>query len=418
MATSPIYSWPEPDNTDLVKNGALAIRTLGNAIDTTMGTMVAKTVVDAKGDLIVGTAADTVGRLAVAENGSTIVADSSTSTGLRYQASMAAGKNAIINGGLDNWQRGTSFVPTATGGQSTYTADRWQANGGAAGRTITRQTTSDTTNVPNITYCLRLQRDSGNTSTATPFLGSLLPIPDSMSFIGQTVTLSFYARKGANFSATSSLLNFNLISGTNTSDFNGFTGTYTGVANPIATSTKTLTTTWQRFTATGTIAATATQFGVQFWFDPTGTAGAADYFEVTGVQIEVGSVATQFTRAGGTIQGELAACQRYYWRNTGGVAYSSNGTSLAYSTTKAISKMQPPVSMRIAPTVLDFSALAINEPGVGNYPVTALTLVSSETGPNYISLETTVASGLLNTRFYYLVNNNNTAGYVGVSAEL
>ncbi len=57
MATSPIYSWPEPDNTDLVKNGALAIRTLGNAIDTTMGTMVAKTIIDAKGDLIAGTAA-------------------------------------------------------------------------------------------------------------------------------------------------------------------------------------------------------------------------------------------------------------------------------------------------------------------------------------------------------------------------
>jgi hypothetical protein len=85
MATSPIYSWPEPDNTDLVKNGALAIRTLGNAIDTTMGTMVAKTVVDAKGDLIAGTAADTVNRLAVGNNGETLVADSSTSTGLDWK---------------------------------------------------------------------------------------------------------------------------------------------------------------------------------------------------------------------------------------------------------------------------------------------------------------------------------------------
>ena len=84
MATSPIYSWPEPDNTDLVKNGALAIRTLGDAIDTTMGTMVAKTIVDAKGDLIAATAADTVARLAVGTNGQTLVADSSTSTGLKW----------------------------------------------------------------------------------------------------------------------------------------------------------------------------------------------------------------------------------------------------------------------------------------------------------------------------------------------
>ena len=36
MATSPNFSWPEPDNTDLVKNGALAIRTAVNAIDSSM----------------------------------------------------------------------------------------------------------------------------------------------------------------------------------------------------------------------------------------------------------------------------------------------------------------------------------------------------------------------------------------------
>jgi hypothetical protein len=84
MATSPIYSWPEPDNTDLVKNGALAIRTMGDAIDTTMGTMVAKTIIDAKGDLIAGSAADTALRLAVGTNGQTLVADSSTATGLKW----------------------------------------------------------------------------------------------------------------------------------------------------------------------------------------------------------------------------------------------------------------------------------------------------------------------------------------------
>jgi len=84
MATSPIYNWPEPDNTDLVKNGALAMRTLGDAIDTTMATMVPKTIVDAKGDIIAATAADTVSRLAVGTNGQTLVADSTASTGLKW----------------------------------------------------------------------------------------------------------------------------------------------------------------------------------------------------------------------------------------------------------------------------------------------------------------------------------------------
>ena len=93
MATSPIYSWPEPDNTDLVKNGALAIRTLGDAIDTTMATMVAKTIVDAKGDLIAATAADTVARLAVgATNGMTLQVDSSTATGLKWATAAGGGK--------------------------------------------------------------------------------------------------------------------------------------------------------------------------------------------------------------------------------------------------------------------------------------------------------------------------------------
>ena len=95
MATSPIYSWPEPDNTDLVKNGALAIRTLGNAIDTTMGTMVAKTIVDAKGDLIAATAADTVARLAVGANNTVLTADSSTATGLKWATPASGGMTLL-----------------------------------------------------------------------------------------------------------------------------------------------------------------------------------------------------------------------------------------------------------------------------------------------------------------------------------
>jgi hypothetical protein len=84
MATSPIYSWPEPDNTDLVKNGALAIRTMGNAIDTTMATMIPKSIVDAKGDLVGATANDTPARLAVGTNGQVLTADSTAATGLAW----------------------------------------------------------------------------------------------------------------------------------------------------------------------------------------------------------------------------------------------------------------------------------------------------------------------------------------------
>ena len=118
MATSPIYSWPEPDNTDLVKNGALAIRTLGDAIDTTMGTMVAKTIVDAKGDLIAATAADTVARLAVGTNGQTLVADSSTATGLKWATAASGALTLITSGTISSAANsGTTFDGVFT---STY----------------------------------------------------------------------------------------------------------------------------------------------------------------------------------------------------------------------------------------------------------------------------------------------------------
>lgn len=86
MATTTNYGWETPDDTDLVKDGAAAIRTLGSSIDTTMATMVPKSIVDAKGDLIAATGADAVSRLAVGANDTALLADSTTATGLKWSA--------------------------------------------------------------------------------------------------------------------------------------------------------------------------------------------------------------------------------------------------------------------------------------------------------------------------------------------
>jgi hypothetical protein len=257
-----------------------------------------------KGDLY--TYSTTNDRLAVGNNGETLVADSSTSTGLRYTAGNPF-PNPVLNSSMQNWQRGTSF--TASG--PVYAADRWNYStfGGGTGQTVTRQTTSDTTNLPFIQYCLRYQRNAASTVTGAMQLQQSFETVNSLPFAGKTVTMSFYARAGANYSSTSNLLQVVLATGTGT-DQNRFSG-YTGEAKPIDTNA-TLTTTWQRFTYTGTIAATATELSVYFASNPTGTAGANDYYEVTGVQIDIGSVALPFRTYAGTIQGELAACQRYY----------------------------------------------------------------------------------------------------------
>lgn len=113
MATTTNFGWTTPNDTDLVKDGASAIRTLGSAIDTSMGDLkggttgqvlsknsntdmdfvwvaqddsnaIQNAIVDAKGDLIAASAADTPARLAVGTNGQVLTADSTAATGLAW----------------------------------------------------------------------------------------------------------------------------------------------------------------------------------------------------------------------------------------------------------------------------------------------------------------------------------------------
>jgi hypothetical protein len=102
MATTTNYGWTTPDDTALVKDGASAIRTLGTSIDTTTYNNsllpIVKTIVDAKGDIIAATAADTVSRLAVGANDTVLTADSAAATGLKW-ATVSAGGMTLINSG-------------------------------------------------------------------------------------------------------------------------------------------------------------------------------------------------------------------------------------------------------------------------------------------------------------------------------
>jgi hypothetical protein len=241
------------------------------------------------------------------------------------------------------WQRGTSFNFAAAG--NPYGPDRWCMFSGNTG-TVTRQVTGDTTNLPNIQYSSRIQRTAGVTSTLAYYFGQSIESVNSIPFAGKTISYSFYARAGANYSGT---LTGNLVSSTGT-DQNYITGAVTGQATVVATGTIPLTTTWQRFTYTGTIAATATQIGQFFYWAPTGTAGANDYYEMTGIQIDIGSVALPYRTNGGTIQGELAACERYFYQFATG-ATKAIGIGTYNTTTEAYTALTFPVTMRTTPTL-------------------------------------------------------------------
>jgi hypothetical protein len=260
-----------------------------------------------------------------------------------------AGKNVVINGGFDIWQRGTSIsLAASTSYTSAFSADRWTSGTNAnQACTISRQATSDTTNLPSIQYCMRFQRNNGQTGTTAIFLTSSFETSNSIPFVGKTATMSFYARRGANYSPTSNLLTAAIQVGTGI-DQNA--NVYTS-SSSISSTNFTLTTTWQRFTLTGTIPTTATEMAALFSYTPTGTAGAADFFEITGVQIELGSTATTFSRAGGDIQGELSKCQRYYTSLLSGneltVCMAANDNA-----TGAIGVIPFPVTMRTTPTLV------------------------------------------------------------------
>lgn len=207
-------------------------------------------------------------------------------------------RNVIINGNMNINQRGGSY--TSVG----YTLDRWYL-GVTGAYTVSQSTSSPPANFQNF---MRVQRTNGSTNTAVPQLCQSLETRESIPLQGKQITISFYARAGANYSPSGSTLNWRVYGGTGT-DQNVFS--YTGQAIPVDQSV-TLTTSWQRFTYTVASLTSYNEYGLFFFCSPTGTAGANDYFDITGVQMEIGPQSTPFEQRPYGV--ELALCQRYFER--------------------------------------------------------------------------------------------------------
>lgn len=256
-------------------------------------------------------------------------------------------RNRIINGAMDVWQRGTSF--SNMGANTTYTADRWSCyRGSYAANCSVTQVTGLSQNGNN-RLALRMQRTSGDTNTSSLYLTQSLESINSRDLAGQQVTLSFWARAGSNFSGSSNYLTSIVVSGTGTDEF--LRGAYTGYTTPINQNV-TLTTSFQKFTFTGTLPSNCNEISVSLGYAPTGTAGANDWFDVMDVQLEQGSVATPFERRQyGT---ELDLCYRYCQAVKQGVGCWVNSTTCQIN----VPYIKP---MRAAPTVSQTNTITVTD---------------------------------------------------------
>ena len=377
------------------------------------------TIVDAKGDIVAASGSDTPARLAVGNNGETLVADSSQTTGLAYREDYAAGKNKIINGDFTINQR--AFTSSTVSG--TYGPDRFRSSNSDG--TVTYSVEAFTPGAAPVAgyEAANFARMVTTGQTATSARARIQQsIENVRTFAGQTITISLWAKAASGTPQIAIGLNQNFGSGGSPSTA---VDTFAGKI--------TLTTSWARYSVTiavpsisgktiGTTANTSylllylwVSAGSDFNSITSSLGIQTNTFDIWGVQAEDGSVATAFNTATGTLQGELAACQRYYFRMGGDQAYQSFGIGRVSSSTAGGIFVNLPVTMRVGATAIDYSTLLAYD-GSASSAVTSLSI--NQTSKNFVDLLFGVASGLTAQRVAQIQANNSTSAYLGFTAEL
>jgi hypothetical protein len=331
----------------------------------------------------------------------------------------SAGKNKIINGDFSINQRNFTNVTT----NDAIGFDRWALSFSTGSLSYTPQTfTPGAAPVAGYEGNTYAQIAISGQSATSAYVQLYQKIEDVRNFAGQTATVSFWAKATSGTPKIATTIRQNYGTGGSPS---AQVDTNYGAT--------TLSTSWTRYSATIAIpsltgktlgtAANSSHVTAIFWLSAgsdfngnTGSIGINNStIQIWGVQVEAGSVATPFETATGTKQGELAACQRYYWRTALPSAEAPIGAGAANATTTCFINVNHPVSMRVAPTAIDYSGIFVSDLVSGFTTFTNFTINQAQT--NTSSLYGIGFTGLTQYRGLYL-RTTTTAGYLGLSAEL
>jgi hypothetical protein len=271
-----------------------------------------------------------------------ITAAAASATYIPQSSPVTSFKNKIINGGFDIWQRGTSFT---TGSSSTYvyTADRWNMfNYGTNTASCSQQ--AFTPGIAPVSGYEGQYFARFNSSSTFNFFS--YRVEDVRTLAGQSTTFSFWAKSNSNQ---------NLSIGINQ---NFGSGGSTAVTN-IISGTAALTTSWQRFTFTGTMSSVSGKtIGTSSYVYIEFVGAINNAIDIWGAQLEKGSIATEFEQR--FIGDELRLCQRYYEvlsLNTGPMAINDNAKLSGIAFYR--------VTKRVVPTSTSGSSTAVNIPFIG-----------------------------------------------------
>jgi len=307
----------------------------------------------------------------------------------------AGRRNLIINGAMQVWQRGVNFSSSA----GAYIADRWYVDNTGGG------TSGQSTDAPDdFAYSFRVNPSS--TTNAAYRQAIELPAAGVGGIFrsGNSFTLSFYLKSdNAGEAINVFVASSSVVTGTTTIHVND-------ASTGLVTSTS-----WTRYTYTfdcKDVGGSDTCFNVVPY-----VTSPSDYTYLTGVQLELGKVATPFEHR--SYGEELALCQRYYYRIDSAynnANYQRFAVVNIESGTEAEGFFTHPVEMRAIPA-LGFSAASDFHVFTANVIRAISVLYIDQSSPTTAGVAIT-STGMTAGNVGLLNADNNKDAFIEFKAEL